>query len=193
MYSVVIAILALLGLGFAAMSTNPSFTVPTWVPYLFFSLAGLVLFWLIAYLCWIWHKDKRTKLLSIIVLSAYQSDKPLQKGVINVDVEFNVKSTKLPIRISKIEFWMFGTKFINANSPPVPISQMIELESYVANFDLDYYKYWASVGKGKYYLCVLTAGGKRIAPIFNIGDPQTILMRNKPDGFNLVFKKSEHV
>lgn len=193
----ILAIFSLLALGFAAMSTNPLFVVPAWVPCLFFTLAGLVFLGLIAYLLQIWYKGKKAKLLSITVLSAYQSDKPLKKEVINVDVEFRVKSTKLPIRISKIEFWMFGTfgtKFINANSPSVPISQVIEIESYVANFDLDYYQYWYSVrpnSKAKYWLCVLTAGSKWIAPIFNIGDPQTILMNNKPDGFNLVFKKKE--
>lgn len=45
-------IFALVGLGFAAMSTNPPFIVPTWVPILFFILAGLATFALVAYLMW---------------------------------------------------------------------------------------------------------------------------------------------
>lgn len=43
-------ILALLGLGFQAMSTNPP--VQAWVPPLFFALAGLVTAALIVYLLW---------------------------------------------------------------------------------------------------------------------------------------------
>jgi hypothetical protein len=130
---------------------------------------------------------------SVNVLEAYQSDKPLKEGFINIDVEFNIKTTGLPIRISKIQF-VIGAKFIDANSPPVPLDQIVELESYVANFDLDYYQYLHSIMTstgGKYYLCVLVAGSKRIDPILAIGNPETILMRNKPDGFNLVFKKAE--
>ncbi len=34
-------LLPLIALGFAAMSTNPSFTIPSWVPLLFFVLAGI--------------------------------------------------------------------------------------------------------------------------------------------------------
>ena len=46
-WGLVATILALVGLGFAAMSTNPPFTVPDWVPYAFFVAAGLVTLWLI--------------------------------------------------------------------------------------------------------------------------------------------------
>ncbi len=45
-------ILALITLGFAAMSTNPPFTVPTWVPTLFFILTGVVTIALVCYLIW---------------------------------------------------------------------------------------------------------------------------------------------
>ncbi len=44
-WGLVAAILALLGLGFAAMSTN--LLVPTWIPIVFFVSAGLCLLWLI--------------------------------------------------------------------------------------------------------------------------------------------------
>ncbi len=40
-------VLTLVGLGFAAMPTNPSFSVPNWVPILFFVLAFLVSVWLV--------------------------------------------------------------------------------------------------------------------------------------------------
>lgn len=46
------AMLALVGLGFAAMSTNPPFTVPAWLPTLFFALAALVALALLVYLAW---------------------------------------------------------------------------------------------------------------------------------------------
>jgi len=39
--------LALAGLGFAAMSTNPPFNVPHWVPSAFFVAAGIAFLWLI--------------------------------------------------------------------------------------------------------------------------------------------------
>lgn len=42
--------LTLIALGFAAMSTNPPFTVPNWVPTVFFALAGLVFLTLIIYM-----------------------------------------------------------------------------------------------------------------------------------------------
>jgi len=45
-------ILVIVGLGFAAMSTNPPFTVPLWLPTAFFSLAGLMTIALVAYLMW---------------------------------------------------------------------------------------------------------------------------------------------
>jgi len=45
-------ILALVGLGFAAMSTNPPFTVPFWLPTLFFALAGMVTLILVIFLIW---------------------------------------------------------------------------------------------------------------------------------------------
>jgi len=135
--------------------------------------------------------DVKTEPITINVLDAYQSNRPLKQGLINIDVEFRVKTTKLPIRISKIQF-LLGAKFIDANSPPMPFKQIAELESFVANFDLDYYLYLHSaLTEGKYYLCVLTAGSKRITPILSIGNHETILKRNKPDGFNLVFNKAE--
>jgi drug/metabolite transporter (DMT)-like permease len=40
------ALLSLLGLGFAAMSTNQHFTVPKWVPKIFFILAIVVVSWI---------------------------------------------------------------------------------------------------------------------------------------------------
>ena len=46
-WGLVATILTLAGLGFAAMSTNPLFAVPSWVPIVFFILAGLTLLWLI--------------------------------------------------------------------------------------------------------------------------------------------------
>ncbi len=45
-------ILTLIGLGFAAMSTNPPFVIPDFIPWLFFSLASLVTLALIVYLTW---------------------------------------------------------------------------------------------------------------------------------------------
>ncbi|MDD5311466.1 MAG: hypothetical protein PHO26_00325 [Dehalococcoidia bacterium] len=47
--TLVIVILTLVGLGFAAMSTNPLFVVPIWVPVLFFILAGLTILALVIY------------------------------------------------------------------------------------------------------------------------------------------------
>jgi hypothetical protein len=49
---VVPIILVLVGLGFAAMSTNTSFKVPTWVPVLFFIVAGLLTMALVSHLIW---------------------------------------------------------------------------------------------------------------------------------------------
>ncbi|MDP2743606.1 MAG: hypothetical protein Q8P00_00880, partial [Dehalococcoidia bacterium] len=45
-------ILTLVGLGLAAMAVNPPFTVPTWLPMLFFALAGLMSIALVFYLMW---------------------------------------------------------------------------------------------------------------------------------------------
>lgn len=53
------ATLALVGLGFAAMSTNPPFIVPEWVPVLFFVAGGIVLFISIGYMVYAFiNKDK---------------------------------------------------------------------------------------------------------------------------------------
>jgi hypothetical protein len=52
-------ILGLLALGFSAMSTNPAFIVPTWVPCLFFIMAGLFLLGLIAYLIYVKVSNRR--------------------------------------------------------------------------------------------------------------------------------------
>jgi hypothetical protein len=46
-WGLVATILALVGLGFAAMSTNPPFTINPWVPTAFFIAAGLTVLWLI--------------------------------------------------------------------------------------------------------------------------------------------------
>jgi hypothetical protein len=46
-WALLMVILALLGLGFAAMSTNPSFTIPNWIPTFFFIAAGLMSLWFI--------------------------------------------------------------------------------------------------------------------------------------------------
>jgi len=54
-------ILGFLGLGFAAMSTNAPFMIPTWVPYLFFALAFLVFIALVSYLSHIWYKNKHAR------------------------------------------------------------------------------------------------------------------------------------
>lgn len=45
-------ILAFAGLGFAAMSTSPPFTVPTWIPVMCFILAGIGVLVLICFLTW---------------------------------------------------------------------------------------------------------------------------------------------
>ena len=42
--------LTLVALGFAAMSTNPSFNIPIWVPYTFFIAAAITFLWLITLL-----------------------------------------------------------------------------------------------------------------------------------------------
>ncbi|MDD5038215.1 MAG: hypothetical protein PHN78_02745 [Dehalococcoidales bacterium] len=42
--------LTLIGLGFAAMSTNPAFKVQSWVPYIFFIAAGILFIFAIGYL-----------------------------------------------------------------------------------------------------------------------------------------------
>jgi membrane protein implicated in regulation of membrane protease activity len=54
-------VLALIGLGFAAMSTNAPFVVPVWVPYVFFALAVLALIALIVYICVVRSKKKQAK------------------------------------------------------------------------------------------------------------------------------------
>jgi hypothetical protein len=55
----VVAILTLLGLGFAAMSTNPPFSIPIWIPIAFFVAAGLATCWLISLLFMDWRHRKR--------------------------------------------------------------------------------------------------------------------------------------
>ncbi|MGD1118162.1 MAG: hypothetical protein ABR886_01580 [Dehalococcoidales bacterium] len=42
--------LALIALGFAAMSTSPNFAIPSWLPMVFFTLAGVIIIWLFIYL-----------------------------------------------------------------------------------------------------------------------------------------------
>ena len=55
-------ILGLLALGFAAMSTNPPFIVPNWVPTLFFILAGICFVALVTYLIVTLHHEDREPL-----------------------------------------------------------------------------------------------------------------------------------
>jgi len=54
-------VLALVGLGFAAMAVNPSYDIPHWVPCSFFALAGIVLLALIIYLLFPKIKQIRLK------------------------------------------------------------------------------------------------------------------------------------
>lgn len=42
--------LTLIALGFAAMSTNPAFVIPNWLPLVFFIMAGGIIIWLFVYL-----------------------------------------------------------------------------------------------------------------------------------------------
>ncbi len=49
-WGLVATFLALLGLGFAAMSINPPFSIPSYLPAIFFIAAGVVFIWLIVLL-----------------------------------------------------------------------------------------------------------------------------------------------
>ena len=74
-------IIALIGLGFAAMSVNPPFTVPTWVPILFFIIAGLVIITIMSYL--MWSLIKRIKLQSPIFFKSQKSSPALASATAN--------------------------------------------------------------------------------------------------------------
>jgi hypothetical protein len=50
--AVIIIVLTLIGLGFAAMSTNPPFQVQEWVPYAFFFAVGILAIGLMFWLIW---------------------------------------------------------------------------------------------------------------------------------------------
>jgi len=142
-----------------------------------------------------YNRNKR-KSVKISVFDAYQPNKPPnKKGYINIDVEFSAKTSVLPIKISKIQLIVMN-QFIEANYPILPIDQVIELESYVASFDLDYYLYFSNVmrdGQGKCRLWVVTAGHKWTSREFGLGNATTLLMRNKPDGINLVFNEEKEI
>lgn len=161
--------------------------VPPWYVWFSFGIAICGIIW-ISFLPY--YKRIKNKSVKITVLSAYQPNiPPNKKDHINIDVEFNLKTIVLPIKISKIQL-LTGTEFLEANTL-VPIDQVIELESYVANFDLGYYLYLSNVmadGQGEFRLCVIAAGYKWISNKFSLGNPSTLLMRNKPDDFNLVIK-----
>jgi len=141
-----------------------------------------------------YYKRNKSKSVKITILSAYQPNRPpSKKDHINIDVEFNLKTNALPIKISKLQLWVVN-QVLEANSPTLPIDQVVELESYVANFDLDYHLYLKDIlsgSKGKCWLWVLAGGHKRTSREFGLdilGNPSTLLMRNKPDDFNLVIK-----
>jgi hypothetical protein len=142
-----------------------------------------------------YYKRIKSKSVKITFREAYQPNRPPSKnGYISIDIEFNVKTSALPMKIAKIQMWAVD-KILESNSPVLPIDQTAELESYVASFDLDYYLYFnyiISESKGKCWLWVLGGGSKWTSREFGLdilGDPSTLLMRNKPDDFNLIIKK----
>jgi hypothetical protein len=60
-WSLLNLILILITLGFAAMSTSSLFTLPVWLPWLFFGCAGVVVVWLATHLILSWSGEKKVK------------------------------------------------------------------------------------------------------------------------------------
>jgi len=191
MWGLITSLIAFLA-GSIAVSIWLSRNLPPWYIWIGFIVVIVGVIWL-SFLPY--YRRSINKSVKIAVLSAYQPNKPpSKKDHINIDVEFSVKTGVLPAKISKIQLWAVD-RVLEANSPVMPIDQVIELESYVASFDLDYYLYLNNVlsqTKGNCFLWVLVAGGKWSSKAFSLdilGNPSTLLMRNKPDNFNLVIKQ----
>lgn len=158
---------------------------PPWYVWLGFVLAILGVIWL-SFLPY--YRRIKIRHVQVVVLSAYQSKNPSRRDHhINFDIEFNVRIKSPPASIARIQM-LIENEFLETNSPIVPMLQTNELESYAANVDVDYYLYLESVLRGRehYRLCILTSGSKWISNEFSFGNSSTLLMRNKPDGFNLV-------
>jgi hypothetical protein len=85
-WGLVVTVLTLLGLGFAAMSINQPFTVASWIPSAFFVAAGLVFLWLVISL--LMHKHEHLNELTKALTDAQVSAKELM--TLNPDT--NIKS-----------------------------------------------------------------------------------------------------
>lgn len=119
--------LALAGLGFAAMSTNPPFYIPSWVPIVFFVLAGISFIWLII----LFLKGKINKkqieireLQPKITISAKVIDNPVLSLAQSISlsprlgeklktIEVGLQISK-PIVLNKLSLEIWGQKFDTA-------------------------------------------------------------------------------
>ena len=82
-------VLALLGLGFAAMSTNPPFIVPNWVSLVFFVLAGLVALGTVMWL--LLTRNKEIKIRNAELLADIKTDS-VNMGVIERNIATKISS-----------------------------------------------------------------------------------------------------
>lgn len=139
-WGLVATILALVGLGFAAMSINPPFAIPSWVPSIFFVAAGITLLWLIILL----RKNKKNKQIEAIkperelkigakvqgVRSYGYYDKAEGTGGKERDKEITVEailSPSKPTTMSKISLELWGQKFDSETGMHIVETTMILL------------------------------------------------------------------
>lgn len=162
-----------------------SYLSPAWgIPV----LVGLLIFSIVLLLRAYNNRDNNNTKVppQVGVLSAYQSKTPSKKAKhINFDIEFSLKISTPSAFVAKIQV-LSGAEFLEVNSPVTPLTQTNEIESYVANIDIDYFSFLSNtMANHDYILCVLVSGSKCISKKFNFGNASTILMDNKPEDFNL--------